>query len=288
MRRSTTSGATDRLSRAAVGLLLAVELIGAGVLLARLGTPPPPSAAPTPPSSPAPATSRGPTAPPPSSLTLRDGRTVDVTVLGGLPTAGLAVRVTAELDGAADAVTAFWGDTWPRHIVVILTGTDDQFRTLGAGAPDIAATATGQRIVFAPRAADMSVEALRIVLRHELFHYAARADTAADAPRWLTEGVADFVARPPQPRPGPTRATELAVLPTDADLDTPGPARSLAYDRAWWFTRFVADRYGVDALRRLYVAACGHGHGDTATAIRDVLGADLERVLVAWRTWLAG
>ncbi|EUA23932.1 peptidase MA superfamily protein [Mycobacterium xenopi 4042] len=37
-------------------------------------------------------------------------------------------------------------------------------------------------------AAAMSDAALRIVLRHELFHYAARADTALDAPRWLTEG----------------------------------------------------------------------------------------------------
>lgn len=34
----------------------------------------------------------------------------------------------------------------------------------------------------------MSATALRIVLTHELFHYAARVDTALDAPRWLTEG----------------------------------------------------------------------------------------------------
>jgi hypothetical protein len=56
-------------------------------------------------------------------------------------------------------------------------------------------TATGQRIVFAPGASDMSDDALRIVLRHELFHFVSRAQTALDAPRWLTEGVADFVGR---------------------------------------------------------------------------------------------
>jgi len=34
----------------------------------------------------------------------------------------------------------------------------------------------------------MSDSALRIVLTHELFHYAARVETALDAPHWLTEG----------------------------------------------------------------------------------------------------
>ena len=134
----------------------------------------------------------------------------------------------------------------------------------------------------------MSPDSLRVVLRHELFHYAARAQTASDAPRWLTEGVADFVGRPPAPLPGPQRAAELAVLPTDAELDTPGEVRSLAYDRAWWFSRFVADRYGTQALRQLYLAACGLDHVDVDTAIRSVLRADTTEVLAAWRSWLAG
>lgn len=200
----------------------------------------------------------------------------------------LATRITAELDSAVEAVTKFWGDDWPRSLEIVLTGSDAQFATLGGGGPDIAATTTAQRIVFAPGAAEMSPAALRIVLRHELFHYAARAATAADAPRWLTEGVADYVGRPAAPVPGPERAAELAVLPTDTDLDTPGATRSLAYDRAWWFSRYVADRYGPATLRQLYLAACGSGHVDSDTAIRTVLGADTEQVRSAWRAWLAG
>ena len=133
----------------------------------------------------------------------------------------------------------------------------------------------------------MSAGALRIVLTHELFHYAARADTAMDAPRWLTEGVADFVARPPGPLPADA-ASAASSLPSDQDLDTPGPRRSLAYDRAWWFSRFVADRYGTQALRQLYLAACGLDHVDVDTAIRSVLRADTTEVLAAWRSWLAG
>ena len=68
----------------------------------------------------------------------------------------------------------------------------------------------------------------------------------------------------------------------------PGAARSLAYDRAWWFSRFVADRYGTAALRALYVRACGFGHPDVEIAVHDTLGADLDEVLTGWRRWLTG
>jgi hypothetical protein len=132
---------------------------------------------------------------------------------------------------------------------------------------------------------------LRIVLRHELFHFASRAATAADAPRWLTEGVADFVGRPATPRPPDAAVLALGPhasrgLPTDAELD--GPDRSRAYDRAWWFSRFVADAYGTDTLRALYLRACGPGHPDAVTAVRETLGADLPTVLARWRHWMAG
>ena len=133
--------------------------------------------------------------------------------------------------------------------------------------------------MFAPGAAAMSDAALRIVLRHELFHYAARADTAADAPRWLTEGVADFVARPAAPRPGPERAAELGEA---ADRRRPrhaGPTRSLAYDRAWWFTPVRRRPVRRADAAPLYVAACGPGHPDVDTAVRTTLGADLDEVL---------
>ena len=278
MRRSTTFGVTER---PVVALLLVAEIVVAVALLIRVDTSPSTTAAPVS----VPVASSTPSAGTQTDV-LRDGRTVEFLMLGGQP--ALAARMRAEFGDAADAVTAFWGDDWPRRIVVVLTGSDEQFRVIGGGGPDIAATTTAERIVFAPGASTISASSLRIVMRHELFHYAARGATAVDAPRWLTEGVADFVGRPPAPRPGPGRATELAVVPTDADLDTPGEVRSLAYDRAWWFSTFVADTYGPAALKALYVAACGVGHVDTDTAIRAVLGADRDEVLAAWRRWLAG
>jgi len=257
MRRSTTSVATDR-RRPALAAVLITELICALLLVARPQAPSGPAFA-------TPASYTTPTAPS-TTQTLGDGRTVR---LIGLTegTEPLLSRISAQLDAAARAVTGFWGPDWPRSIEVVAAATDAQFAAVGGGDSHTAATTTGDRIMFAPGAAAMSDASLRIVLRHELFHYAARARTAADAPRWLTEGVADFVARPAVP------VHVMPTPPTDAELD--GPNRSQAYDRAWMFSRFVADTYGTDRLRELYLRACGDGHPDAATAVRETLGVDL-------------
>jgi hypothetical protein len=276
MRRSITSAATDR-RRLAV--LLVTELICALLLVGRPhATPPTPVVA-------APASLTTPTAAS-TTETLRDGRTVHLVALGGTQTAPLLTRIATEMNDAAQAVSAFWGPDWPRDVVIVAAGSDAEFGTLAGGGPDTAATTTAERIMFAPGVAAMSDTSLRIVLRHELFHFASRASTAADAPRWLTEGVADFVGRPATPRP--LTAAQLAQIPTDTELGAAGPAASLAYDRAWWFSRFVADAYGSDTLRALYLRACGHGHPDAAIAVRDTLGADLPTVLARWRHWMSG
>ncbi len=243
-----------------------------------------------------------PTAAPVSApLVVGDGRTVHLISLGGPRTDGLLARIGGDIGDAVSAVEKFWGTDWQHDIVVIATDSETQFVAEAGLDPwlqwtDIAAvsvadhvnleqhSASGQRIVFAPGAAAMSDASLRIVLTHELFHFAARADTAADAPRWLLEGVADFVARPPAALPAGT-ASDTA-LPTDAELDTAGPQRAMGYDRAWWFARFVADTYGVDALRKLYVAAAGPHHADFDTAVRRVLDTDPADLRARWAHWL--
>ena len=276
MPRSTTSAGTRRLL---LGLLLILEIIVAATLVGRPHAPP---------AAPAPAATPSPSALASRTVTVADGRTVELMSLGGAETQPLLRRVADGMGDAVRAVTGFWGADWPRDVVIVATASDEQFLALAGGGSDIAAATTGQRIMFAPGAATMSAADLRIVLRHELFHYAARSATAPDAPRWLTEGVADFVARPDAARPGPGHAAEMARLPSDADLDTEGPTRALAYDRAWWFTRFVADRFGTPSLRRMYERACGPGHPGIEAAVRETLGADLDEVLAEWRRWLSG
>jgi len=283
MRPSTTSVATDRArSRRRLIATLGAELVCAAIVIGvsagpQAGLPqagsPTASPTPIPPVSPPQSLA----APALSSAVLRtvatpDGRTVELIDLGGAG-GDLLDRVAAELPGADQAVTAFWGPRWPRTLTIVVAGSPEQFATLAGAGADVAATTTAERITFSPAAAAMNQDDLRVVLRHELFHFAARADTAADAPVWLTEGVADFVGRPSPAGP----VAEPDRLPTDAELSTPGTQRSAAYDRAFAFAVFVAHTYGPDRLRELYIAACGPGHPDAATAVRDVLGIELPR-----------
>lgn len=279
MRRSTTSGvieAARAVNRRRLGAVLGAELICAVLLVGGSETVP---------AGPAIAVSSAPSSAPSSAshtVTTPDGRTARLIDLGAPGGATLLDRIGTELPGATDAVTAFWGPIWPTELDIVVAGSQEQFATLAGGATDIAATTTAERIMFAPGATAMTVPDLRIVLRHELFHYAARADTAADAPIWLTEGVADFVGRPVSTPPLPV----VPELPTDADLATEGPERSAAYDRAWSFASYIADAYGTDTLRALYLEACGHGRSDFATAVSDVLGVPVAVVLTGWQQWL--
>jgi hypothetical protein len=243
--------------------------------------------------------------PPPPAVTAQrlqvGDRVLRSTNLGGPSEQDLLTRVGSDIGQAVDAVEQFWGTDWPREIDVVATGSQQQFEAKAGGGPagqwaDIAAIAVadrvdpaqrvalGQRIVFAPGAAKMSQRALRIVLTHELFHYAARADTALDAPRWLTEGVADYVARPQTPLPEIPAPT---ALPSDAELAGPGLLRSQAYDRAWLFAFFVADTRGPPVLRAFYQAACGDQHSDLPTAVRRVLGSDPVEIVAEWQQWLS-
>lgn len=232
---------------------------------------------------------------------LSDGRTVRLVNEGGQRGEALLKRVSTDIPVAIDAVVRFWGPDVERDIVVVATGSEEDFVRRAHLDPqrrwsDIAAVAVadsvdltaqraaGQRIVLAPEAARMSDSALRIVLAHELFHLAARPYTALDAPRWFTEGVADFVARPPEPLP--RGASAGTALPADAELDVAGPARAAGYDRAWWFARFVAADFGVDGLRRLYTEAAGAGRTDFATAVRAALGTDIDGLQARWERWL--
>lgn len=238
----------------------------------------------------------------PDTLPAAGARTVEVVTVGTVRADTLQARVESAMEPAVRDVERFWGSDWPRKIVVVLTDSEYRFLFEAHLDPrrtwtDIAAvavadsvdpgqrTAAGQRIVLAPGATAMSDEALRIVLTHELFHLAARADTAVDAPRWFVEGVADFVAR--RPEPVPPGAAANTALPSDAELDSPGPQRSAGYDRTWWFARFVADEFGVGGLRELYRQACGPGHGDFAAAVRHALGIDMDTLQMRWGQWLA-
>ncbi|MCH9669549.1 MAG: basic secretory family protein [Actinomycetia bacterium] len=286
MRRSTTSGVTEparAVYRRRLGAVLGAELICAAFLVGG------PQAAPSGPAVATPLPAAATASPAPRAVVMADGRTAQLIDLGAPGGASLLDRISAELPGATDAVTAFWGPEWPRDVHIVVARSPEEFAALAAGDTGIAATTTADRITFSPGVAAINVADLRTVLRHELFHYAARPVTVADAPMWLTEGVADFVGRAETAlSPEWASAARSGQLPTGAELAQAGPDRSAAYDRAWSFASYVADTYGADRLRALYLEACRQGHPDIATAVRNALDAELPAVLAGWQQWHTG
>jgi len=63
----------------------------------------------------------------PSSLVLSDGRTVYFLGLGGTRTQALVTRVAAQIPSAVDHVVAFWRADWQRDIIIVASGSDEQF-----------------------------------------------------------------------------------------------------------------------------------------------------------------
>lgn len=246
----------------------------------------------------------------------------DVATAGGtsvvtryLRTSAAAANLPELLPDAVDAVTAFWGDSWDRRAVLVTTSDQDEFAglvTQDGGAIGAAAAATvysrvdfprrtaiGQRVVFTPAADDLAPPTLDVVLRHELTHVAARAQTALDAPLWITEGVAEYVGRKGTYRrladaaPDLTEAVRAGntptALPDDVAFAIDGQTSQLAYQSAWSMAAYIADRYDEARLKRFYlgVAATADPTRQDA-AIRAALGVSRDELITGWGKWLDG
>ncbi|MXP21090.1 hypothetical protein GIY30_06950 [Gordonia sp. HNM0687] len=235
-------------------------------------------------------------------------------VIASYPDTAVVVERARELvPGSVDAVTAFWGDDWPRRAVLVATARPAEFSALARSAgTDVAAAAAatvysrvdsdddvavGQRVVLTPSAARFSAAALGVVLRHELTHVAARVVTAAGAPLWITEGVPEYVGRKGTYVRFADAAPDLAVavdagqlptdLPADADFAVDSDTARIAYQSAWSVAAYVADRFGEDRLRELYLGvAATDDPARQGEAIADALGISRAELVAGWRRWL--
>ncbi|WNV83549.1 hypothetical protein [Umezawaea sp. Da 62-37] len=221
----------------------------------------------------------------------------------------LAARVLAELDSAVTTVTEVWGPAWPRQVAVIVPADQEEMRSLvgpafavgsiaGVAVADqidpVARTARGQRVVLNPDSATaLSPLSLRVLLRHEITHVAARGETADSAPMWLLEGFADYVGfrgtDVPTAKAAPALAALVArsgppeALPTDTDFR--GPAMDLAYQEAWSINRYLAGLLGEAGLVRLYRALAAE-KSDVDGVLRSIAGVDRAGLTKGWREFL--
>lgn len=204
----------------------------------------------------------------------------------------VARRVATLLPQAQAELEATLGLTLGGSGVVVLCGSAERFgretpgvdhrHTLGVAYPH-------RRTIY------LNCEAIRaspsrsfaITLRHEVCHVLVGEVTRRGGrrvPLWFDEGVAVWAAGK-VPRYNPqdfelaVRARSLPPLAELAEAFPRNPAqRGVAYEQSESFVRFVVDRHGEDAIRRiLALAADGRPFDD---AVREATGsglADLER-----------
>ncbi len=224
-------------------------------------------------------------------------------------------RLARELDPSVRAVAGIWPTSWSERVVLMLPDSPGEMRALvGPDFPvqsvvavavadrvdNASRTVTGQRVVLSPNGVRaLSIPSLRVVLRHEITHLAARADTVDGSPTWLLEGFADYVGYRDSGVTLAEGAPDLArrvredgpprSLPEDRAFRASGSELDLAYQQSWSLARFIADRYGEHTLVTLYrkLAAVGPASArQIDDLLREVLGVDRAALVEGWRDYL--
>src|SRR6476469_418869 len=224
-------------------------------------------------------------------------------------------RLVHELDSSVEAVSAVWPTSWSHRVAFLLPDSPGEMRALVG--PDFPVesvvavavadrvdnrtrTVAGQRVVLSPSGVrTLSVASLRIVLRHEITHLAARADTVDGSPTWLLEGFADYVGYRDSGVTLAEGAPDLAkqvrhgdpptALPEDRAFRSGGAELDLAYQQSWSVTRYIAERYGEPALIAVYRKLAGDGPVsalETDAMLRGLLGVDRDGLVGGWQSYL--
>lgn len=224
-------------------------------------------------------------------------------------------RLVRELDSSVQAVSAVWPASWSRRVALMLPDTPGEMRALVG--PDFPVesvvavavadrvvnktrTVAGQRVVLSPSGIRaLSVASLRIVLRHEITHLAARADTVDGSPTWLLEGFADYVGYRDSGVTLAEGAPALAkkvrqdgpptALPEDRAFRSRGSELDLAYQQSWTLSRYIADHWGEPTLIAVYRKLAGAGPvsaSETDEMLDEVLGVDRGGLVAGWQSYL--
>jgi hypothetical protein len=227
--------------------------------------------------------------------------------------------IRREVEEAVTHVTRYVGRRkWARKVVVLLPTDDEELDAIlenpttyydfaavarplatvprGSGGREFA----GSRVVINPDGFDAKSEFTTHLIRHEITHVAMFGRVGPLTPKWLVEGVAEYVGNAGARLPAEVLAAELTdaveksgvptSLPTDSDFGLINDA-GIGYNSAWLLCRYIASRYGVAKLLRFHDAmgtATGLDKpGDKLPrALRGVLGTNETALLAGWRQYV--
>jgi hypothetical protein len=226
----------------------------------------------------------------------------------------LARTLAASADAAVPRVTAFWGDGWPRKVVVVVPDSVSELRQVVGTTQDLSqiaalataeigtgpgsAAAVGDRIAINPATfSALGTLGRRVVITHEITHVASRTVTGPDSPTWLVEGLADYVGFKGTATTTRFDAAELAHdvdagrlpkrLPTAHDFATAGEHLSLDYEEAWLACRFIVSRTDEATLIAFYKAV-GTSTASPQQALSDAFASVLHTQQATFtRSWVS-
>jgi hypothetical protein len=229
------------------------------------------------------------------------------------------IMLGREVDRAVPKVLAVWrGETeWSGRVVVVVPATEAQLASLLGGRPaqyaKLAAITRGElgttedaapadRVFVNPRAfRRLSSVGRRVIMAHEITHVASRAYTQRGTPKWLSEGMADYVGYRDSGLATRVVAQELAAdvragrlpaeLPADDAFSTTRKDLPQVYEQSWLACRMIVQRYGEHALTRFYRSvgrASNAGWDGTAAVDRafQELGITRAEFTRDWRDYL--
>ncbi|GAA3521739.1 hypothetical protein [Nocardioides daeguensis] len=192
---------------------------------------------------------------------------------------GLVVEVPADPDGLRRTL-----DTEPGQYDAIAAVT----------APVDGSQAPGSPVhVFLNRAVydDLDPVAAQVVMTHEAVHALTGAVGARQAPLWLVEGFADYVALRDVDLPLTRTAGQVAAqvrkdgvptaLPADGDFNPSASHLGGVYESAWLVCVTLADHGGERALVDLYEQV--RGGEDLAAVLRQHQGWSVAELTAAWQ-----
>lgn len=239
-------------------------------------------------------------------------------VIGHPDDADAIAGIQAEVQSAVRHVSSYVGKTWGEKTVVILPSNHEELTYLLEN-PDVpfefAAIASpefttldedylglfaGTRVVINPANFSPGAAFNRLLIRHEITHVALFERTGPLTPKWLAEGIAEYVGNAGSDLPAYRLAPALAelvdeegvpdYLPLDSDFGIIGEA-GVGYNAGWMLCRYIAARWGRAALLRLY-DEMGTREGlskpseKLGTVLKSVLGVDEATLLKAWRPYV--
>ena len=246
-------------------------------------------------------------------LTVATG--VSSVVLAPQADAGRATALAADADRAVAAVNRVWAAPWPRRVAVVVASSPAELSTVAASTVTADASAVtvsdprdpltqqlpGLRIVLNPAHFDgLTAAGTDIVLRHEITHVATASATGQASPRWLVEGMAEYVANLTSGIPVGRAAAELrtaighghvpTALPSDEALQDAATAAQ-SYEQAWLACRLIALRAGQGGLERFYRlvgASASAPEAAVSSAMHSVVHESTAQFTRRWRAYLLG